>query len=111
LTVEGKEKPMRGRPQRDQRSLIRLMDPVIREIHAINAEAKACRDPYLREQLYLEKTKLQSHLLREWGEHIEVLKDPEYPGMVSLTRRSDGRDACHARWVDLDPDVRAELRR
>lgn len=101
---------MRGRQKRDQRSMVRLTDPLIRDIHAMNAEAKACRDAYVREQIYLEKTKLQSHLLREWGEYFEVDADPEFPGTVSLSRRSDGRDACHAKIVDLDPDVRMEFR-
>lgn len=101
---------MRGSRKRQTQGILRLTDPVIREIHALNAEAKACRDSYVREQLYAEKTKLQSHLLREWGEHFEVFDDPEFPGTVSLSRRSDGRDACHARVADLDPDVRAEFR-
>lgn len=101
---------MRGSKKRDRGSVQHLTEAVIREIHALNAEAKACRDAYVREQIYLEKTKLQSHLLREWGEHFEVFGDPEFPGTVSLSRRQDGRDACHARISDLDPDVRAELR-
>lgn len=102
---------MRASRKRDRQSITRLTEPVIRRIHALNVEAKACRDPYLREQIYLEKTKLQSLLLREWGEHFEVFDDPEFPGTVSLQRRLDGRDACHARLADLDPDVRAELKR
>ena len=102
---------MRGIKKRDRGSIQQLTETVIREIHALNAEAKACRDSYVREQIYLSKTKLQSHLLREWGEHFDVFNDPEFPGFVSLQRRLDGRDACHARVADLDPDVRAELKR
>lgn len=101
---------MRGSRRRSRSDVLRLTDPVIREIRALNLQAKASRDAYLREQLYLEKTKLQSHLLREWGEHFDVILDPEYPGTVSLTRIEDGRDACHARIRDLDPDVRTEWR-
>jgi hypothetical protein len=101
---------MRGSKARGAKSVSRLTDPLIREIHALNADAKACRDSYVREQIYAEKTKLQSHLLRQWGEHFEVFGDPEFPGTVSLSRRADGRDACHARISDLDPDVRAEFR-
>lgn len=101
---------MRGTKKRDRGSVRQLTEPLIREIHSLNAEAKACRDAYVREQIYLEKTKLQSHLLREWGEHFEVFDDPEFPGTVSLSRLSDGRDACHARVADLDPDVRADLK-
>lgn len=100
---------MRSRPTRDLRTLKCQTDSVIRDIHAVNSEARACRDPYVKEQLYLEKTRLQSHLLREWGPHFEVLRDPERPGTVSLTRTCDGRDACHAKLADLDPDVRREL--
>lgn len=100
---------MRRSKARGAKGVFHLTDALIREIHALNAEAKACRDAYLRERLYAEKTTLQSHLLRQFGEHFEVLADPEFPGTVSLTRLADGRDVCHARLADLDPDVRAEL--
>ena len=87
----------------------RETDRLIADIRALNQEAKITRDAYARLELYRAKSKLQNHLLRQYGEHFEVLVDPEWPGTVSLTRLSDGRDACHVKIDALDPDVRGDL--
>lgn len=87
----------------------RETDRLIADIRALNQEAKVTRDDYARLELYRAKSKLQNHLLRQYGEHFEVYPDPEWPGTVSLTRISDGRDACHVKLDALDPDVRGML--
>lgn len=87
----------------------RETDRLIADIRALNQEAKFTRDSYARLELYRAKSKLQNHLLRQFGEHFEVWADPEWPGTVSLTRLSDGRDACHVTIDALDPDVRGGL--
>ncbi len=87
----------------------RETDRLIADIRALNQEAKVTRDDYARLELYRAKSKLQNHLLRQYGEHFEVYPDPEWPGTVSLTRISDGRDACHVKVDALDPDVRGML--
>lgn len=97
------------RPKRGKDPIKQKTDRLIADIRALNQEAKVTRDEYARVELYRAKSKLQNHLLREYGEHFEVYPDPEWPGTVSLTRLSDGRDACHVKLDALDPDVRAEL--
>lgn len=87
----------------------RETDRLIADIRALNQEAKVTRDDYARLELYRAKNKLQNHLLRQYGENFEAILDPEWPGTVSLTRLSDGRDACHVLIDALDPDVRGAL--
>lgn len=89
--------------------IIRATDPLIADIHALNREAKLVRDDYERELIYRDKNRLQNDLLRQFGEHFEALRDPERPGTLSLTRRCDGRDACHVKVSALDADVRSMI--
>lgn len=103
---------LEGRGMRRKRggdAFKRETDRLIADIRALNQEAKVTRDEYARLELYRAKSKLQNHLLRQYGEHFEAYPDPEWPGTLSLTRLSDGRDACHVRVDALDPDVRGML--
>jgi hypothetical protein len=86
----------------------RRADPadLLRAIHAVNPSDRGL-DRASTERLYLLKSRLQSRLLREFREHVEVRPDDAgRPGVVSLWHRTLRRDAAHAVPADLEPDVR-----
>jgi hypothetical protein len=76
---------------------------LIFEIKAINDAAKFPRDAYERESLLADKCRLQSELLRDYGEYFEILL--EQRGLIGILSRDGGPDACHARIESLDADI------
>jgi hypothetical protein len=79
---------------------------LIESIHAINPTGRglASRDERRR---YALKSRLQSLLIRTFGETLTIRRDERDPRVVTLAESSVGRDACHAVIADLDDDARA----
>lgn len=80
--------------------LIHRANPTGRDISARDAE-----------QRYALKARLQSLLVRRFGDQIDVVPDPERDGTVSLLHRGHGRDGCHAVIATLEEDARAWVQR
>src|SRR5262249_37635482 len=76
--------------------LIHHVNPTGRELGTRQAEAR-----------YAQKSRLQSLLVRRFGEELDVVPDPDREGTVSLLHRGHGRDGCHAVVEALDEDARA----
>jgi hypothetical protein len=83
----------------DLLALIHQVNPTGRALGARQAEAR-----------YAQKARLQSLLVRRFGDDFDVVPDPEREGTVSLRHRGHGRDACHAVVDALDEDARAWVR-
>ncbi len=101
-------------PEQEAEALLRRKGPVraqdlIRIIHEVNPTGRELpRD--VQRRRYALKSKLQSVLVREFGEDVAVAAVPGEEGMVGLRYRPEDRDACHARLDELDDDARAALR-
>ncbi len=80
-------------------ALIHRVNPTGRELGAREAE-----------QRYALKSRLQSLLVRRFGQELEVVPDPAHDGTVSIRHRGQDRDACHAVLDALDEDARAWVR-
>jgi hypothetical protein len=79
--------------------LVHRVNPTGRELGAREAELR-----------YAQKSRLQSLLVRRFGDELEVVADPEREGTVSIVHRGHGRDACHAVVDALDEEARAWVR-
>jgi hypothetical protein len=90
----------RKRPSRDEIEIVELVS----EIKAVNDAAKFQPDAWEKEQLLAEKSRLQSDLLRHYGERFELHEEAR--GTIGIMGRDSDLDACHARLDRLDPDVR-----
>ncbi len=60
---------------------------------------------------YAQKRRLQSLLIRRFGDRHLTVATTGDEGIVSLDHRSGARDACHAVIDELEPDARAWVRR
>jgi hypothetical protein len=60
---------------------------------------------------YAVKSRLQSQLVRRFGDEVVVTPEPREPGVVSLRHGSLGDDACHALLQALDEDARSWVQR
>ncbi|MCP4656474.1 MAG: hypothetical protein GY856_13765 [bacterium] len=58
-------------------------------------------------RLYEQKSRLQSLLIRRFGDQHVVAAGTENPDVVSLVHRSGAKDACHAVLSQLAPDARS----
>ena len=56
---------------------------------------------------YALKARLQSLLIRRFGDRHVLVKPGEQDGIVSLSHRSGSRDACHAVLAELETDSRS----
>lgn len=82
-------------------ALIRWVNPTGKPL---SREERAAR--------YADKAALQSLLLTQWGEHIDVVLDPVHrPDMVVLVHRLTGLDAGHARLSGLSGAAREVIDR
>ncbi|MCP3962846.1 MAG: hypothetical protein GY719_33830 [bacterium] len=79
-------------------------------IHRVNPTG---RELSRREEArrYAQKSRLQSLLIRRFGEEHVRIERGEQEGVVSLGHRSGARDACHAVLADLEPDARSWVQR
>jgi hypothetical protein len=92
------EDVLSGRAHVDVRALMRL-------IHAVNPTGRTMR-PDNRERRYGLKSRLQSLLVAEYADDLEVVRDASDENLVTLRHRVLG-DGCHARITDLDDDARS----
>jgi hypothetical protein len=60
---------------------------------------------------YAVKSRLQSLLVRRFGDAVEVVPEPKEPGVVSLRYGPLREDVCHALVDALDEDARSWVRR
>ena len=90
-----------GRVTADVRTLARL-------IHGVNPTGRGLGAGRTAER-YALKSRLQSLLILQCGEDLEVRSDPTREGVVSLRHRYLGVDAGHAILEDLDPDARSAV--
>jgi hypothetical protein len=75
-------------------------------IHRINPTGEPLRASEM-EKRYALKARLQSLLIRRFGEALEVVGQPDNQPIVSIRLRSGQRDACHAVLGALDEDARS----
>ena len=76
-------------------------------IHQVNPTGLAL-DERQRAARYITKGRLQSLLIAQFGDVLDVRPDPlAGEGAVSIRHRLSQRDACHARLHDLTPEARA----
>lgn len=92
------EDVLAGRAHADARTLIRM-------IHAVNPTGRAVA-PRHREQRYGLKSRLQSLLVREYADDLQVQRDPRNEGLVTLRHNVLG-DGCHALIIELEDDARS----
>ncbi len=78
---------------------------LIELIHAINP--KSPRD----EAKYAQKSRLQSLLIEQHGDALLVELDHSSEEIIGLRHRYLGRDACHARISQLEPDAQVWVRK
>jgi len=95
------EDVLRGRKRVSIEDLFRL-------VHRVNPTPRKL-DATEIERRYGQKAALQSLLIREHSEALEV-RPAEDPDIVSIGHRFDDRDACHARISALDDDARSWVR-
>ena len=82
---------------------------VIALIHRVNPTDRRMTDAE-RQARYIEKSALQSWLITQWPDHIDVRPDPAHgEDVVTLTHRLSGRDAGHAVRSHLSADARTVL--
>jgi len=79
-------------------------------IHRINPTGQP-RSGKEATRLYEQKSRLQSLLIRRFGDPHVVVAGTENPDVVSLAHRSGAKDACHAVLAQLDPDARSWVQR
>ena len=82
------------------------IDDLLQLIHQENPTGRdlGVRDA---ERRYSRKSRLQSLLVRHFGDALDVDLDASNPGTVLLRHRGSGRDGCHAVLASLDEDARA----
>jgi hypothetical protein len=90
-----------GRVHADARTLLRL-------IHAVNPTGRGVT-PAARDRRYGVKSRLQSLLVAEYADDLEVTRDARDENLVTLRHRVLG-DGCHARLDELDDDARSWVR-
>ncbi|MDI1475584.1 hypothetical protein [Polyangium sp. y55x31] len=56
---------------------------------------------------YALKSRLQSVLVTQFRDAVEIRPEPDEPGVVLLHHRPSGLDACHAVIAELDDDARS----
>ncbi len=78
-------------------------------IHRVNPTGREL-DPGEEARRYAQKARLQSLLVRRFGDDHVVVKAAEPQRVVSLVHRSGVKDACHAVVAELDPDARSWVR-
>jgi len=83
---------------------------IVQLIHRVNPTDAAISEAD-RARRYALKARLQSLLIRRYGEHLVVEPVPRDPEIVTLHHRLTGRDAGHARLEALDEDARVWIRR
>jgi hypothetical protein len=101
----------RTRPELDQVLAGRVNLPahqLIDLIHRVNPTGQELSRKEM-EARYRQKCALQNLLISHYKEEIQVVRDPNQPGIVTICYR--GRDACHAPLAELDIDVRAWAQR
>ncbi len=76
---------------------------ILRKGHRISRQEQTRR--------YALKNRLQSLLIRRFGDDHLKVETTEQPGIVSLGHVSGLRDACHAIAAELEPDARSWVRR
>src|SRR3954468_7568205 len=76
-------------------------------IHAINPTGRELAAGVERRRYQL-KARLQSLLIRTYDDDLAVTIDDH--GVVAIRHRYLGKDACHVKIDDLDPDARARVR-
>ena len=76
-------------------------------IHAINPTGRGLTTGVERRR-YQIKARLQSLLIRAYDDDLAVTIDDH--GVVAIRHRYLGKDACHVKIDDLDPDARARVR-
>lgn len=94
------EDVLAGRASADVHALVAL-------IHAVNPTGRGLA-PRDEKRRYRDKAALQSKLLREHWDHLQVVEGP--PGVVALSLRATGDDAAHCPIDALDEDVRSSVR-
>lgn len=97
-TLPDPEHVLSGRVHADVRTLMRL-------IHVVNPTGRAMGEG-ARDRRYQVKSRLQSLLVAEHADDIDVARDPHDENLVTLRHRVFG-DACHARLTDLDDHARS----
>ncbi len=78
-------------------------------IHEVNPSGRELPDD-VRASRYALKSRLQSVLIRDFGDELELTAEPMEAHTVALRYRPQDRDACHAVLDELDPDARAWVR-
>ncbi len=79
-------------------------------IHRVNPTGRQLPGAEERRS-YALKARLQSLLIRRFGDRHLVATPGEHDGVVSLAHRSGARDACHAVVSELDADSRSWVQR
>lgn len=79
-------------------------------IHEVNPTGRG-RGPDEMAARYALKSRLQSLLVRKFAKDIEVLPEPNHPGVAALRHRYRRHDACHAVIATLDEDARSWVQR
>ena len=92
------EDVLAGRAHADARTLLRM-------IHAVNPTGRAMAGKS-REQRYSLKSRLQSLLVRDYADDLEVQRDPRDENLVTLRHYVLG-DGCHAMIAELEDDARS----
>lgn len=84
------------------------MAELVALVHAVNPTDRGLSDAE-RDRRYALKARLQSRLLRDWPDHLELQLD-EDTGVLAIEHRGHRRDAAHVPLSALDPDARALVR-
>lgn len=92
------EEVLSGRAHANARTLIRM-------INVVNPTGRAMAGKS-REQRYQLKSRLQSLLVREHADYLEVQRDPRDEHLVTLRHQLLG-DGCHAMIAELEDDARS----
>lgn len=92
------EDVLAGRATADALTLIRM-------INVVNPTGRAMAGKS-REQRYHLKSRLQSLLVRDHADYLEVKRDPRDEHLVTLRHHVLG-DGCHAMVAELDDDARS----
>lgn len=75
-------------------------------IHAVNPTAQGL-GPREQAERYAQKSRLQSLLIRKFGEALSVERDGADERVVSIRYRAFERNGCHALIASLDDDARS----
>jgi hypothetical protein len=91
-------------------AVVPTIEELFRLVHEVNPTGAEV-SPAESARRYAIKARLQSELIRRFGDQIDVVPDPTQPSVVSLQHVSGTRDACHALVAELDTDARSWVRR